>query len=441
MSLLYESALFLFKNRLYRDLKSSLKISHEDRQEILKLQNNKFVRLIDHARINVPYYSQILKNLRDIDDLAGIPFLTKKIIKEKADDLKTKNLKEKDFRKNSTSGSTGETMYFYSDMNNTYAEACAIRGDMFSGWNYGEKKITIWGALRDFHDKPGFKARINQKYLQKSEILSSFNMTEKDIDHYIDFINNFKPSLLIGYPTGLLLIAEHMIKYNRKITVPLTLVSAGETLYDFQREIIEKVFGHGVFNRYGCREVIQIASECEAHNGLHISADHLIAEVVNEKGEPASPGEAGEIIVTDLDNYAFPFIRYKIGDIGILKDPDYRCSCGVNLPMLERVEGRTMDVIVGTNGNRVTGTFWTLFFRHNFKGIEKFQVIQETSNQINIWFEINESYNNRDNETIINEIKKLLGDDLQIEIHVVDEISKTATGKHRWIISKVSPYA
>lgn len=435
------AALFFLKNKLYFDLNHSLKIQKSEKENILKLQNDKFMKLINHAKKNVPYYSEILNNINGINDIINIPFLTKNIIKERKLDLKARNYSEKEFIENSTSGSTGESMFFYSDLNNKYSEACAIRGDMLSGWEYGEKNIVIWGASRDINEHENIRIFLNRKYIQKYKILSSFNLTEQDIDRYIRIINDFKPTLIIGYPTGLFLIANHILKFKREIMLPKAIISAGETLFDFQREIIEEAFKQKVFNRYGCRDVYHIASECTKHNGLHIDSDHVVVEIINERGEPVNTGELGEIVVTDLDNFAFPLIRYKIGDIGVFKDPDFKCDCGVNLPMFEKVEGRTMDIVVGINGNRLTGNFWTLFFRHNFSGIEKFQVIQEKIDSIEVFFEVNNLFSQMDEIKIKNEIKKLLGNDTKIDIFLLDKINETSTGKHKWIISKVSPYA
>lgn len=432
--------LYLVRIKLFQDLKISFRIQVTEKEKIQYIQNKKFEILIDHAKKNVPYYTEILKEVKDINDLRRIPFLTKSTIKERFHDLKATNLPESDFEKNSTSGSTGESMYFYSDRNDNYSTACLIRGDMLTGWKYGEKSLIVWGALRDINAHLSFKAKINKKFIQKYKILSSFNLSDSHIDDYINIINKFRPSILIGYPTGLFLIAQYILKFNKKITAVKGIISAGENLYDFQREIIEKAFEQKVFNRYGSREVKHIASECTAHNGLHICTDHVIVEIINENGEPANPGENGEIVLTDLDNFVFPMIRYKIGDIGVLKNSNFVCSCGVTLPMLEKVEGRTMDIIIGMNGNRVTGTFWTLFFKHKFNGIVKFQVIQDVLDELSIYFEIDKFYNTADEIKIKKEIFELLGYEMKIQIFIVDEIKKTITGKHRWIISNVSPY-
>ena len=111
---------------------------------------------------------------------------------------------------------------------------------------------------------------------------------------------------------------------------------------------------------------------------------------MKENGEPAAPGESGELIITDLDNYGMPFIRYRIGDIGVLSDR--KCDCGRGLPILEKVEGRTFDIIMGTNGRHLGGTFWTLLLRTAVDGIKQFQVVQESKNEINIKIVVDEQF-------------------------------------------------
>ena len=115
-------------------------------------------------------------------------------------------------------------------------------------------------------------------------------------------------------------------------------------LYDFQRRNIEKSFKTPVFNRYGCREVGHIASECPAHKGMHYDADRLIIEIVDDEGNTCPPNTVGNIVITDLNNYVFPLIRYKIGDMGSLSD-DTNCECGCTFPKIRKIEGRSFDII------------------------------------------------------------------------------------------------
>jgi phenylacetate-CoA ligase len=217
-----------------------------------------------------------------------------------------------------------------------------------------------------------------------------------------------------------------------------SIISSAEVLYEYQRELIESVFHCKVFNRYGCREFGNIAHECSEHSGMHINVEHVYVECIKEDGEPAALGERGELIITDLDNYGMPFIRYKIGDIGELSDR--KCNCGRVLPLLKEVGGRTFDIIVGTNGRCLGGTFWTLLFRTAFNGIQQFQVVQVSKNKINIKLVIDALFNMKDIDKLINKIQEYCGNDMQINIRIVDKIPLTESGKFRFVISKISPF-
>jgi len=400
----------------------------------------KLSNLLKHAYTNVPYYKEILNDyFLEKKSFNEIPHLTKSIIKNNFNKLKAANLPKNRFKNNSTSGSTGEAMFFYSD-NNTdfFRHAVAYRADAWTGWVFGEPRVKIWGALSDLSKEKSLKKKlVNSSLLFNSTLLSSYDMKDNDMIKYIDFINKNKPSLIVGYPSSLDLFAKFVQNYNANIWRPKGIITSGETLYDFQRKSIEKTFNTKVLNRYGCRDVGLIASECEKQNGLHISSDHVLVEVVDEYGESCKPGELGEILVTDLDNYVFPFIRYKIGDLGVLSDRT--CSCGRAFPLLERVEGRTFDLIIGSNGNRVPGNFFTLL-RNKIKGINKFQLYQRNIGEIKLLLETNKLFDESQKVLLISKLKEKLGIDTKINIEIVDSIPVTSSGKHRWIISEVSPF-
>ncbi len=160
-------------------------------------------------------------------------------------------------------------------------------------------------------------------------------------------------------------------------------------------------------------------------------------EIVDANENLCKHGELGEIVITDLDNYVFPLIRYKIGDLGILTERV--CTCGINLPLLEKVEGRVFDLIIGVNGNTVAGTFWTLL-RNKIIGWKKFQVIQEKINQIDFILEDNDEIENNLTEKLSLIVKEKLGDEMKINLKIVNKIPLTKTGKYRWVVSKISPY-
>ncbi|MCK5074211.1 MAG: phenylacetate--CoA ligase family protein, partial [Bacteriovoracaceae bacterium] len=182
------------------------------------------------------------------------------------------------------------------------------------------------------------------------------------------------------------------------------------------------------------REFGDIAQECAKREGLHINCDRFVIEILNENIEPVAEGKSGELVITDLDNYGMPLIRYRIGDMASFKKT--LCSCGRGLPLLEQVEGRTLDIVRAPNGNRLGGTFWTLLFRSR-PGIKSFQVIQERLDEIIIKYVKDGSVANTDLLSFESHIHEKCGDNLNVHFVEVSSILKTASGKTRFVVSKL----
>ncbi len=160
------------------------------------------------------------------------------------------------------------------------------------------------------------------------------------IEEVLPQIVGHRPDLLWGSPTYIRMLADAVVARGVTGIHPRAISLGGEPLDEPSRRYFEKVFGCRVYSCYGANEVGLIAAECTAASGLHVNADSLIVEVLKD-GQPASPGEQGEIVVTGLLNGAMPIIRYRLGDLGVLSDEI--CSCGRTLPLLRSVEGRTVD--------------------------------------------------------------------------------------------------
>lgn len=431
----------IFRRDKLRNFRTLLHSQWMDTAEIRKIQEKKFLNLIGHCVKNVPYYSSIkgFSEVRTLDDIKRLPFLTKGIIREHQSDIKAKNIDRKFFVPNSTSGSTGEGLRFYSDLNNSMDFGVLMRNNMWTGWELGKRQTFLWGSHYDISRTKELFNRIKNMAIYKTLFLSSYEMTENDMRVYRDKINDYKPLLFTGYPSALFIFASFLEREGLDICKVKGVITSGETLYEYQREKIEAIFGCKVFNRYGCRELGDIAHQCEEHDGMHINTEHVIVEVVDKDGNPCEPGKEGEIVVTNLDNYAFPFIRYKIQDIGVLKKGVCRCRRG--LPLLEKVEGRIFDIIVGTNGNHLSGNYWTILLRTFIKGIEKFQIIQEKKGELDLCLVVNKGFNDTEKERLVREVMQRCGRDMRIKIAIAEDIPLTESGKHRFIISKVSPFA
>jgi phenylacetate-CoA ligase len=114
-------------------------------------------------------------------------------------------------------------------------------------------------------------------------MLNAFLMSEARMPQYADEINRFRPQVIVAYAGPLLRMAEWLLASGRRVHQPEAILSAAEALHDAQRDVIERAFGCPVFNTYGCREVMLIASECERREGLHATADHLAVELTHRR--------------------------------------------------------------------------------------------------------------------------------------------------------------
>jgi phenylacetate-CoA ligase len=299
----------------------------------------------------------------------------------------------------------------------------------------GEKRAYIWGAPMDISKRASIKGEI-ANWMTNIFFLSAYKLSEESMHEYAIKLRRFKPKLLIGYSSVLALFAEFLQANNITDVSPEAIISSAEVLYPYQRKLIESVFNCKVFNRYGSREVAHIACECDRHNGMHINAERVYIEFLKDD-KPVEPGESGEILVTSLDNYGMPFIRYAIGDIGI--PSDRICKCGRGLPLMENVEGRSFDIIIGTNGNRLGGTFWTILLRRTVQGIKQFQVIQNSKSRLDIKIVKDGSlFNSSCIPKLVEKIKEYCGSDMRVEFHVVNSITPTKSGKHRFVISEIA---
>lgn len=415
---------------------------HEKQDLIRKKQFKAVKSLVHHAFNNSPYYRDKFNSIRfnpcdmnDWSDFSKIPILTKKDIQQNLDKILSINAVEARLIKDATGGSTGEPLVFYYDrVTKEWFEACDVLVKEWWGIKPWEKKAFLWGADRDIPEMAA-KERLKLK-LQRSVFLNSFDMDDVKMRKYAKFYEKWKPGYMQGYASSLYLFAQYLKKNNISVSKAKAVRSSAETLYQYQRDLIQEVLGHNVYNFYGSREIPNIAAECPAHQGLHIFSPIRYAEILGSDGEMLNPGEEGKIVVTDLVNYSMPFIRYEIGDIGIMAHNE--CACGRSFPLLKEVTGRESDFIQTKDGKYIHGEFFT----HLFYGVErvvKFQVHQKDLRSLLIHIVKDGPIEPIILDNILKKIKTKMGKDVNVIIRFVDTIPATRTGKHRFTISEIKP--
>jgi len=412
------------------------KLQYLPLEEIKKYQLDKFKQLLMEADKS-PYYKEIIESFGKsldkftLEDLKKFPILTKDIIRKEKTRLLTKPVEE--LFANSSGGSTGEPINFYQDQNyrdHVWATMMIIMETC--GWFYGARVARLWGAPQD---KPGLKGKIAY-FLQNTRFYDSFNMSEENMLKYHKDMEKFQPDVIISYASSIYLLAKFLEKKGIKPNYPkISISTSAETLHPYMRETIEKIFNTKVFDKYGSREVSAIAYECEAHSGLHIIMDNVIVECIDSITGEEVWDKPGELLITDLNNYGMPFIRYKIGDMGILSKE--KCRCGRNTLLLKRVIGRTTDNFILKNGRIVHGEYFTHLF-YGLEGIKEFQFVQEKIDRFIFYIVKDENFDVNIINRLEQEIKNVVGSDSQLDIIFVESIPKTPTGKYRFTISKIN---
>lgn len=411
-------------------------------QQIAELQWTRLKQLLDHCYREVPYYQRQWRELgitpddiRSLEDYARLPLLTKADIRNHADELHATSWRPQMLYK-TTSGSTGEPMRFgFTRESNERRQAVMWRGYGWANAFPGRRSLMLWGAGVG---SPSLKRRWKDRLYHaafRRRIVNSFQMTEANMGEYADFIDSYRPEILLGYFSPLLRLAQWLLANGHRVHRPKAFIVCGEAMHDFQREIVEEAFGCPAFNTYGCREFMLIAAECEQRKGMHVNADHLLVERLPSNGATLNP-LTGEAVVTDLFNYGMPFIRYATGDL-ITASPT-PCVCGRGLPLITQVEGRMLDAIRTPDGHILTGMFFP-FLLKEVPGVNQYQIVQRQLDRLDLLLVRGQAFNDDSLAMIRHEIHKVLGDSIELNCQFVAEIPLTRSGKTRLTISELPP--
>jgi phenylacetate-CoA ligase len=215
------------------------------------------------------------------------------------------------------------------------------------------------------------------------------------------------------------------------------IMSSAQTLTTQTRSILERTFNAKVYDKYGSREFSGIAYQCGYGPWFHVMADSYIVEVLVDGHTPASPGQVGEVVVTDLNNKLFPLIRYRIGDLATAVDPTEKCKCGRDMPRIGNIAGRTAALVVTPKKRVLPGTFFAHFFKDYELIVFQYQVVQETKDAITLRFVKGRSFSTSGFEELLISLNEFL-DGMIVNIEEVDVIPMGRTGKRSPVISLIS---
>ena len=407
-------------------------------EELKAYQNNKLRRLIRHVYENVSYYHTLLKESHiHPDDITTTTDLTKLRLNSKANinnnlkELTSSDIHKRKWEYSSSGGTTGQTLIYKRDTESRdFRRAANIRGWEWAGFSQGDKYAYLWSNPSTEKHSKKFSSKV-MDFWRRKLYLNMYNVNEDVLHEYIALIKKVRPEFLRGYPNAIhtlsMMLGEDDLKFGGIITT-------GETLSSEMRKELMSRFKCDVFDEYG-GEASAKANECHTHEGYHIPIEGVIMEFLKD-GEPVSPGETGEIVLTDLNNYVMPFIRYRIGDLG--DSSEGPCSCGRGLPLIKRINGRVSDVITTPSGRILTRP--SFFGSSNIKyiqGLIEYQIFQQRINKIIIKAVGDDTFSEESEHIMMIMARDAVGEDVEIEIKRVNSIPLAASGKRKVIISNV----
>ena len=209
-------------------------------------------------------------------------------------------------------------------------------------------------------------------------------------------------------------------------------------LYPRYRETIERAFQTRVFDTYGCGEGFHVAAQCGAGMNYHVHDLDVVAEFLDDDGQPVPSGTAGRVVITRLHAGPTPLIRYRVGDMAV--PGSGACPCGRGFALMDGIQGRDTDIVITPGGNRLIVHFFTGILEH-FPEIDSFQVVQERRDSIQLFLVPHAPIDETVRSRIVGALQHKGIDDLKIDIHLVDEIPFSPAGKRRFVINKLDEQA
>lgn len=403
-------------------------------EEIEEIQRRKLVAVIKHAYQNVPYYRKLFasagirpEDIKSVKDLSKIPITTKSQIQElRHDEIIAEGVDLEKCTNIRTSGSTGIPLdIFLSKRERELFDMGCTRSFMENGLRFKDKLVYVW-SIHNYSPK---KCWFQHLGIMRREYICFHNENGDPLEA----LQKASPDIICGAPSILKLLSLEAKRRGGINIQPKAIFSTSEFLEKETRELIDSAFKAKVFDSYGAEEFGCIAWECGHSQGYHLNIDSVVVEFIRN-GERIEPGERGELICTGLHSYTMPFIRYKIGDIGIPSDK--KCPCGRGLPLMEKLEGRTEDFVKLPGGKVFAPTVFFVIMR-DIRGIKQYRIVQEKIDKLLVYIVPGENFTLEVTYRVQQEIRKTLKNNVPIEIKMVDELPRDPSGKLRSVISKV----
>lgn len=408
--------------------------------KIREWQDARVREVVAHAYTTTKGYREIYdaaglkpQDIRGVDDLRHLPFVTKEILRDRLEDFSSSAVSTSRRLYRTTGGSTGIPFGFYLTEDNIGRELAFLHlAWRRAGWDPSETSALLRGAFigteKGFWEYDSFLRELR---------LSSYYLSESTYSAYKALILKKGPAVLQAYPSAAHLLSDLVLQNGDAGIFPFRRLFLGsENLYDWQREIISRAFpGATIYSWYGHAEQVLFAPACEHSSYLHLDPFYGAAQILTAEGEEAGAGGTGELVGTSFWNVATPFIRYRTMDIA-RRGPDRCAKCGRACQLLEQIEGRLQEFIVTGSGRFISMTAINMH-SNIFDHVRQFQFHQQEKGRVTLRLVRASSFTDADAEGIVREIQRKLGDDTTLALEYVDGIEKPRSGKFRFLMQEL----
>jgi len=413
-------------------------------------QTGELQRLLSHCWAHNPFHRRRLEAaglhpdaLRRPEDLARLPLLTKEEVRAAGADIRSKAPPFGAVRK-ATSGSTGDAFAFeYNAESRYWRDVTRIRAYEWAGYPIGACAVHYWGrGVVPPTPTQKWKAAVDHA-LKREHYIDSTPRGDDDLIRAVESIRRLRPAVIVAFTQSVADLARFIVRKGiTRNWGSIAVICGAERVFDPDRAVLTEVFGP-VFETYGGRETMLIAAECEAHDGMHVAMENIIAEIVVRAPDgttrPARPGETGEVAVTDLHNYYMPFIRYLNGDRAVQRG-DEPCACGRGLRRIGAVDGRVAETLFDASGHPVGGLVFELLFREIVDVARQIQIVQAKDRSVTVKLALAEPGCRLPSsmEALVHSVFARYMPGIAATIQIVDQIPLTAAGKRRLVVSELN---
>jgi phenylacetate-CoA ligase len=401
------------------------------RDELLALQAARLEDLVRHAAANVPFYQRwAMESGYEPGDpvrVDSLPLVTKADFAD-PDDFQSAAIPVSEMTTNKTSGSSGQPFRFRQHPSATDYSYCVLwRALHRFGLRPGHRRAFVWGRSYSFNttDARRLKTRLKlavRDWANDTLSIDAYSLGPDNVADAIRRMEAYRPVYVHGYVSAIYTIARHLLDEGRTLSfTPRLVITESEALYPFQRQAIETAFRCTVIANYGSVELGKIAQP-DPQGHTRINEDLFIVERLPD----------GEAAVTNLLSHAFPFIRYRLGDL-IELEPSV--PAGLPYACLRSVVGRTVDMIPLPGGGHVHGVALAHLIDPHLEHVRRYQIRQTALDRFEVALECPDPPPPAVARTIERDIKGLVGAETTVRVRPVDHIDPGPTGKFRWVIS------